>query len=100
MMAQKSRTPNMPRLEMVKVPPVIWSGDSLLSLACGAPGHRLSAAEARHASRAGQASAILQGPRHREEGPWTSDSQFPGLLAQTISWNSDGTSNRIETVIY
>ena len=34
MMAANWSTPNIPRLEMVKVPPVISSGFSLLSLAC------------------------------------------------------------------
>ncbi len=56
MMAQKSCTPNMPRLEMVKVPPVIWSGDSLLSFACGSRAPRVSAAgpTRRQASQAGR----------------------------------------------
>lgn len=34
MMAENWSTPNIPKLEMVKVPPVIWSADSLLSFAC------------------------------------------------------------------
>ena len=39
-MAANWSTPNMPRLEMVKVPPVISSGFSLLSLACDAQNDR------------------------------------------------------------